>query len=231
MGKDHHNHSRRHHAKSRRTRTRTTAARRAPHTPTVEPRSLFAEPGLVPYLRLDAPPAPNVLASDGTVSALASLSHDVDELTWAVFDSAGHLRWVLLVLNALQMPDRDRGVLGGFQDYRELVGEDPIAFPEPSGRHRRGFVRLFRFMTVDAPATDGTRSVLVSEFNDERAVLVLDANRFVVDNLAATEFTEFDETGRASMELLEFLARRAQVGDPLFIDPSEDFGAALGGER
>lgn len=231
MGKDRHNHRRRQHAKGRHSRLGTIAGRRNPHAPTAEPYSLLSEPGLVPYLRLDAAPAPDALASDGTVSALASLSHDVDELTWAVFDGAGHLRWVLLVLNAPQMSDYDRGVLGGFRDYRELVGEDPVAFPEPSGRHRRGFVRLFRFMTVDAPAADGTRSVLVSEFNDERAVLVLDADRFVVDNLAATEFTDFDETGRASMELLEFLARRAQVRDPLFIDPSENFGAALGGER
>ena len=230
MGKQRRTKLRKAAAKRSRTRTanRSSQASR-PH----ERERMYDQVGLVPYCRVAHPPTVLQLATDGTVSDLVSFTGDPDELAYVVLDDSGLLRQMLLVINGRSMPESDEQFIDRFRRYRASVGEQTPDLPTPSRWCPAiGRVRFFKFDPY-APAFNGTRSILVSEFGDDKAVLVIDDRRLVIDQVSIGEAEEASETGYYSDALLDFLARRSEVGDPMVSDESEpdDTPAAEAGGR
>jgi hypothetical protein len=180
-----------------------------------EPERLYNHPRIVPYARLDEPPAANELASDGTASALCRFTADPDELAYVVFDAEDRLGQMLLVVNARELPLPEQRLLETFLHYRRAVGEEPVELPEPSASSPAvGRVRSFDYVSCE-PAFDGTRSILVLECGRTEAVLVTDSERTVIDRLCLDDVPVNPTTGRFPRAVLDFLARRLEVFLPL----------------
>ncbi len=183
----------------------------------------------MPYARLDSPPETDKLAVDRTVSELVNFTGDPDEHTFVVFGKDGMLREMVLLVNAPLFPTAQQRFLDSFLGYRLSVGDDPVQLPEPTKESPRlGRVRHFEFVAFD-PALDGTLSLLVAELGLIKAVLVIDADGEVVDRVHMEHVHETHET--YANEMLHFVARRAEVGDPLLFGDSNEPQSSAAADR